>query len=649
MHCSTTVTPKNNPNLPLGLSDLAVYTDIMNIFSSAKRLYCIAFVISASLTGCKSLPSKPQELPNPLTPSTNSAALPTTAPNTSTTNTSQLPVDTLYSLLVAEVAASRQKYDITVNNYIAQAKTTRALPIIKRASRITQFLRSHQASLDMGLLWLAKEPSNSEALATVANAHIELQQPLQAIDYIERLMAQKAQAIDSVQQNNESANERASAPVIDGSALVETLANRNRQADKDTIETLISHLLPLADKYPNAAGVPVGISSLYQAINNKTLAREWIDNALAIDNTRISTILQDIRLLQLNQQNETALGKLKTYLEQSPSNHRLRLVYARLLSQSNLVEAYQQFTILADQSPNQLDIRFSRALLATELEKMAVAQPLFESLLRVNYQPDSVNYYLGHIADFQEQTDTALAYYLAVKQGDHLLSAQHRAASVYLEQGDVKRAQHLYTKLHTKHPDKAEQLYESEASLLVKYDADIPAMALLNKAITAFPDNSSLRYDRATIYERRNQLALMEQDFRHVLEKDPDNVAALNGLGYLLTIRTSRYDEAYTLIKQALSLSPNDAAIIDSMGWVLFKMGRIEEAITYLQQAYEQYPTPEVAAHLGEALWANNEQDAAKAIWQENLDQHPDAQDIPDALKRLGITWQHTPKSTTPQ
>ncbi|MGS2717674.1 tetratricopeptide repeat protein [Eionea flava] len=603
----------------------------MNIFSSVKRAYCITLIVSAGLAGCKSLPSKPQALPDPLTPSTNSTALPAKTPHASAAKTARLPTDTLYSLLVAEVAASRQQYDITVDNYTAQAKTTDALPIIKRAARITQFLRTHESSLDMGLLWLEQEPNNSEALATVANAYIELQQPLKAIDHIERLMAQKAQATNNI--------ERVSTPNIDGSALIETLANRNRQADKNTIDTLVSRLLPLANNYPNAAGVHVGIGSLYQAMNNSALAREWIDKALAIDNTRTSTILQDIRLLQLSHQNEAALKKLKTYVEQSPDNHRLRLVYARLLSQSDLTGAYQQFTILAEQSPNQLDIRFSRALLATELEKMTVAKPLFESLLNVNYQPDNVNFYLGHIADFQEQTDTALAYYLAVKQGDHFLSAQYRAASVYLEQNNIKRAQHLYTTLHAQHPDKTEQLYENEASLLVKYNADIPAMALLNKAIAAFPDNSNLRYDRATLYERKDQIALMEQDFRHVLEKDPDNVAALNGLGYLLTIRTSRYDEAYALIKKALSLNSNDAAIIDSMGWVLFKMGRTKEAISYLQKAYKQYPNPEVAAHLGEALWANNEQDAAKAIWQESLEQNPDAQDIPDTLKRLGITW----------
>jgi len=294
---------------------------------------------------------------------------------------------------------------------------------------------------------------------------------------------------------------------------------------------------------------------------------------------------------------------------------------------------------LAEQSPDQLDIRFSRALLATELERTMVAKPLFVSLLDAGYQPDNVRFYLGHLYDLEKQTDTALAYYLAVEQGDHFLSAQYRAASVYLEKGEVESAQALYRALHQQHPDKAEQLYESEASLLTKYKAHPQAMTLLNTAIAAFPDNSNLRYDRATIYERQGNIRLMEQDFRHVLTIDPNNVAALNGLGYLLTIHTDRYDEVYQLIEKALSLRPDDAAIIDSMGWVLFHIGRLEEAITYLKRAYEKYPNPEVAAHLGEALWANNEQDAAKAIWRESLEKDPDAEDIPNTLERLGIAW----------
>jgi tetratricopeptide (TPR) repeat protein len=609
-----------------------------NIFSITRPSFII--LLAFILAGCESLPehqhdSTKNDIADPLTPSTISTSIPPEAPITDIAP-SLLSTDTLYSLLVAEVAASRRQYNITIDKYVEQAKETNDKAIIIRAARISQFLRAHQGALDMGVLWLQKEPTNVEALSTVANAHIELHQPLLAVDYIERLMVQSQLEKTDSQQNK---NKGGIVKGADGGALVETLANLNRKADKAILATLITKISPLADQFPTSTGIQVGLSTLHQAAGDNEHALEWIDKALSIDATRTSAIIQEIRLLQSTQQNALALTKLRQHITNVPNNHRIRLIYARMLSQSNITEAYKQFTILAKQSPTQLDLRFSRALLATELEEMDTAKPLFESLLKANYQADSIRFYLGHIYDFQEQTSTALDYYLAVKQGDHFLSAQYRAASVYLEQEKVNEAHTLFTVLHKQFPDKAEKLFESEASLLVKYKADQQAMVLLNKAIILFPDNTALRYERATIYERQDNIDLMEQDFRHILSLEPNNVATLNGLGYLLTIRTDRYDEAYTLIRKALSLNPDDAAIIDSVGWVLFKLGRLEESITYLRQAYEKHPNAEVAAHLGEALWADGQQDAAKKVWRESLEKEPDALDIPKVLERLDIAW----------
>ena len=645
---------------------MEVYTDKMNIAALTCRL-CFPLLLISLIGGCGALPEKPSDTGNsrasvavnPTTdgPATNSIADddPLT-PKVVTTSIAKLndvsinqpsfPSDTLYSLLVAEVAASRRQYATTIDNYVAQAQETRDKSIIIRATRITQFLRAHQDSIDMGLLWLEQEPDNREALTTVANAYIELQQPLQALDYTEQIInnsarnqaAAEASPADKASPDKPSPNQSLDRKPIDGGALIETLANYSKKSSPETLSKLTQRIQTLSKTYPTLAGIKVGLSTLQQAAGRNDIARNWIDAALAQEPNRTSAIIQDVRLLQSTQQNALALSKLKQYVEDTPNNHRVRLVYARLLSQSNIPQAYKQFTILSEQAPQQLDLRFSRALLATELEKMDVALPLFESLLLDKYQEDSVNFYLGHIHDFQENTETALQYYLAVKKGNNYLPAQYRMASIFSNNQQFEKVQRLFNRLHQELPDKTEQLYEDEASLLVKHKANTVALILLDKAIPLFPDNASLRYERATIYERLDQLALMEKDFRHVLNKDANNVAALNGLGYLLTIRTTRYGEAYTLIRQALELSPEDPSIIDSMGWVLFKLGRIEEAITHLQKAYEQFPDPEVAAHLGEALWANGKKTEAKGILRENLQNNPDAEEILDTLRRLNIT-----------
>jgi tetratricopeptide (TPR) repeat protein len=583
------------------------------------KLLTIACSLSCLLLleGCRTLPEKTADNTH-----TQSPALPIITPPI---EYRPFPTDTLYSLLVAEVAATRQNFGLTLEHYIEQAHATNDQAVITRASRIAQFFRDHPNSLAMGQLWLAQEPNNIEALTLVANAHVELNDPLLALDYTERLLQQL-----SLISNPDSQR--------DGGAFTETIANYSKRSSKDTITNLISRFKILAAQYPHLSGIKVGLSILHQTNGEMNAAFTWVKNALAQTPERTSAIVQEIFLLQQDKQTPLAITKLKAQLEKDPSNSRLRLVYARLLTETNIAEAYKQFTQLSEQSPKQLDFKFSRAILGAELNKADEAKPLFLELLKANHQPDTVLFYLGHIEESQDNLPAAQQHYLSVTKGDNYLPAQNRAARILIVQGEISQAQQLFTDLRNKLPDIKERAYVTESNLLVRNKSDDAALPLLNTAIKEFPDNSDLRYNRSTIYERQGQLALMESDFRHVLTLDPDNVYALNGLGYFLAIRTERYDEAYQLITRALALKPGDAAILDSMGWISFKMGRIDEAITHLQKAFSLYPDPEVAAHLGEALWAKGKHQEAKTIWKSNLHANPDAPEILETLKRLGVS-----------
>jgi tetratricopeptide (TPR) repeat protein len=582
------------------------------------KLLTIACSLSCLLLleGCRTLPEKAASH----TPVKNSP-LPTITPPT---EYRPFSTDTLYSLLVAEVAATRQNFKLTLEHYIEQAHITNDKAVIARASRIAQFFRDHPNSLEMGQLWLTQEPNNIEALTLVANAHLELNKPLLALDYTERLLQQLSLVSDPDLQR-------------DGGAFTETIANYSKRSPKDTILSLLSRFDALAIQYPDLSGIKVGLSILHQANGEINTAFTWVRNALTQTPERTSAIVQEILLLQQDKQTPLAISKLKSRLEKDPSNSRLRLVYARLLTETNIAESYKQFVQLSEQSPKQLDLKFSRAILGAELNKADEVKPLFLELLNANYQPDTVLFYLGHIEESQDQLTTAQQYYLRVTKGENYLPAQNRAARIYIEQGDIPEAQQLFSDLRDKFPAIKERAYVTESNLLVRNKSDDVALPLLNTAIKEFPDNSDLRYNRSTVYERQGQLALMESDFRHVLTLDPDNVYALNGLGYFLTIRTERYDEAYQLIARAFALKPSDAAILDSMGWISFKMGRIDEAITHLQKAFSLYPDPEVAAHLGEALWAKGKHQEAKTIWESNLHTNPDAPEILETLKRLDV------------
>ena len=531
--------------------------------------------------------------------------------------------ETLYSLLVAELAATRKQYDLTLENYLYEARSTEDLGLIQRTARLAQYFRNQKYALEMGESWLSLEPNNLEANAIVANAYIEFRQPLKALDYAEVILA-------ALKPEEKSANRSA--------AITETIANYSHEADTLTRQALIERYEALRQGYPQYLSITVGLSTLYAAQKDTAKAYNLIEEVLAQDESYLPAIVQQVRLLQASQQNTKAIDILKAHLEKQPENYRLRLLYARLLTQSDIHLAYAEFVKLSEQSPQHLDIQFSRALIALELKKRDEAKELLQKLLDLNYRPNTIHFYLGNLAELDKKTEQALEHYFAITGGEDYFSAHSRVARIMATQGNIEYAQQHFAKLRQESPNRKPDLFVIEAEVLQMLGYIDPALNILTQGVDEFPDNIDLRYNRSSLYEQTNQLALMESDLRHILTLEPENAAALNALGYFLTNRTERHEEALALIAQALQLKPDDPAIIDSMGWALFNLGRTDEAIQYLRKAFELFPDPEVAAHLGEALWVNGNKQEARSIWNKNLEENPNDSRILDTMERLKAT-----------
>ncbi len=178
-------------------------------------------------------------------------------------------------------------------------------------------------------------------------------------------------------------------------------------------------------------------------------------------------------------------------------------------------------------------------------------------------------------------------------------------------------------------------LLRVEAETLSANKQDERAWRVLQQALLQYPDDLNLLYTRAMQAEKRNDLAQMEKDLRLIIKRDPDNAMALNALGYTLSDRTTRYAEAKALIEQAHQLNPEDPAVLDSLGWVNYRLGNLDEAERLLRQALERFPDQEVAAHLGEVLWHNGKQREAKQIWGKFLKEQPDSPTLRSTIKRL--------------
>jgi tetratricopeptide (TPR) repeat protein len=250
------------------------------------------------------------------------------------------------------------------------------------------------------------------------------------------------------------------------------------------------------------------------------------------------------------------------------------------------------------------------------------------------------------MAEDDNDPEGAIANYMQVGDGEEYLAAISRIGQLLVKGGELERSHAWFDGQREEYPRLRDQLYGLEADILAQAGATNDAMQLLSEALAQEPDSISLRYARAMLGEQQDDLVLMEKDLRIVLAADPNNAAALNALGYTLADRTTRYAEALALVSRALELQPNEPAILDSMGWVLFRTGRYDESVQYLSRAYSAFPDPEVAAHLGEVLWVKGDRDGAMTVWQGALLREPGHPVLIDTLDRLGVDW---PDATPPR
>ena len=285
-----------------------------------------------------------------------------------------------------------------------------------------------------------------------------------------------------------------------------------------------------------------------------------------------------------------------------------------------------------------------RASLLARAEDTAGLEALYDELAAEGSRPDpSRRLLLGRIAEFLKRPAEAVEWYRGVPGGPQRNEARIRIAAALHELG---RREEAYAEAQGLQDDAtADDTARRNAYLLEgelrqragDADGEIDA---LGRGLAAFPDDIELLYARALAWERRDRIDRAEADLRRLLVSDPENVAALNALGYTLADRTDRYREALELIDRARAAEPDDAAIIDSYGWVLYRLGRHEEALVELRRAWGLMKDPEIGAHLGEVLWVLGRRDEARRYFDEARKLQPDNRALRRALEKLGLPLQ---------
>jgi tetratricopeptide (TPR) repeat protein len=550
-------------------------------------------------------------------PAKAAAKTPAKAPARKPANASYAGEDLLaravFQSLVGDFALQRGDNDLGVSAWTDLARRTRDPAVIARATEVAAASRQYELALELTRLWLQVEPDSTKARQTEATL---LLMANRSEDLAPQLAALLAQDPANVAGN-----------------LMHLNSMLARHGDKKAVQRLIDQVSTPYGDLPEAH-FAMGVA----AANADDLMRAQgeFQKALQQRPDWESAELAYARLLARSTPGG-AIDSLSAFLARNPAAHDARLTLARLLiTERRYGEARTQFELLLKEAPDNPDVVYPVAMLALEQGDRATAREQLEKLLKSDFPDKSTaHFYLGQIAEEDKKPELALEHYREVTAGDQYIPARGRAAQILLQQGKPEAAREMLRATRGSTPEEKTQLTLAEAQLLREAGRSEEAYTLLEAALAKQPDNPELLYETALSAERLGKPQVLEKHLQHLLKLKPDHAHALNALGYSLAERNTRLPEAEKLIAKALLLAPRDPFIMDSMGWVLFRQGKLAEALKTLETAYGIRADPEIAAHLGEVLWTMGRKDDAMRLMQEAALKFPDNEVLAGTLKKF--------------
>ena len=562
------------------------------------------------LNSCADSPAKPSDFKESVAPV---KALEVKEKVKQKVQKSSIDPEILYTLLTAELAGQRGQYDIALDGYMEVAKRTQDPKFSERAVMIAMYVKNSNKTKEALNLWLRQDPKN--------------------------LSARKIAALLALRTGNKSeATEHLNAMIVFDSAGFESaLLELTGVIEKEGRVDIIGDVLDdLSKQHKEKAEIYFIQSLLALQKKDKNLAETKIQQALRLKPDWEKALILQAQIAVFSGDLDKAKLLLSDASDKYPENSKINRMFAQILIKTGgykeAIEVYQKIILI---DPKDVESQFAEGLVYLQLDQDQQAQDIFKKMLD---QPDwryQACFYLGKIEEKQGHLKKALSWFDEVIDGPFAFDASVSAISLLQKERHLEEANSRLSLLQIKFPKQKLRLLLVQADLYNQQKKYEEALAILTNGLIDFPNQKELLYTRALIAERINKLDIAEIDLKKILEIDPDNVEALNALGYTLLNNPGRYAEAEKFLRKALALEPNEAVIIDSYGWLQFKLGNFEAALKYLQQAYEKQPENEIAAHLAEVLWVLDRKDEAKKIFNKAIKGSLDDEYLQDFQRRV--------------
>lgn len=536
-------------------------------------------------------------------------AAPVTTPNTSVPRVDEpvrqpQPIDThaaaTYHILVGELAVRRDQPEIAARAFLAALRSVPDLELAKRATQLALQAGDDVAALEAASIWLKLDAQEGDAREVILRVHL-------INERVEEALPHALAVVDGHAAGPEEGFRHL------GLLLARVPARLGPSA--------LAVMEDVRDRRIDGSGSAVAYGSLALRFDELDLAEEAAREAMADhpDDQAGALLLAGIKVRRGDIDEALALAEQAFAAQPKVSRGDLRMTFARVLLEAGEPEpAAAMLETALEEDPELVDARYLLGAIAAQNEDWPTAERWFKSLLDTSREQEAAMQ-LGQLAQQDARFEEALTYYARVRRGPAAFDALTRRAVVLAQVDRLEEARQLLQRVRNELPQAAPQLIMVEVELLVDADDHASALELLDTSLEDAPDDPDLRYARALALERAGDLPRAEADLRHVLENDENDARALNALGYLLVVQERKLDEARDLIDRALVIEPEDPAIMDSKGWLLYKQGDPSAALPWLERAHAAYPDPEVAAHLGEVLWVLGRQNEAQQIWDAAL------------------------------
>lgn len=526
----------------------------------------------------------------------------------------------LFKLLRAELAAQRGDWQLAYATMLVTAQQTRDPRLAHRAAEIALDARQTNEALAAVRLWRELAPNSKTA-----------QQFYLALVMVKGDLTE-AQAIFTDLLKNAK-------PKTRGLLILQIQQLLTRVKDKDRAFAILDNITT-----PYQSLYETHIALAHSAFAKGEVAHARAEAQIAL---RIKPDLEVAALMiaQATPDRQQALQGLQDFLAQNPKARNTRMAYAKyLVEQKDYPAARAQLDILLADKPDDLSILYAIGVLGAQTNDLATAEEYLKKYVQtLAAKPDSERdpsqalLILAQIAAERKEFPTALQWLEQVPPGPSYFDAQIQSARIMAAHGDLEGARRLLASTTAEGQQEQIQLLVTDAVLLRDAKRMPEALAVMDKGVKRFPNDTELLYDYAMLAEKADNMHLMETNLRKIIKLAPKNQHAYNALGYSLADRNTRLPEALKLITKALELAPQDPFILDSMGWVQFRLGHLDKAEEYLRQAYEMRHDIEVGVHLGEVLWAKGNKEEAQQLWRTAQQKNPQNELLQSTLARLKV------------